>query len=115
MDAFVDMLPEAMFGHPDGMTFERHQAAERPCVAIRTGPVMQRAMRGMRHAVGALAARDNNLVVDVVMLVRVKDASTEVSCQAATSALSVCSPRSRCSKQGVRAGRQRDRLGAQAI
>ncbi len=68
MDAFLDMLPASMLGHPDGLVFETNRDQGRPSVAIRTGPVLDRAMRGMRHAVAAMAAQGNNLVVDDVMI-----------------------------------------------
>jgi chloramphenicol 3-O phosphotransferase len=68
MDAFLDMLPAAMFGHPDGLVFETLEEDGRPSVAIRTGPVMDQAMRGMRRAIAALAEAGNNLIVDDVML-----------------------------------------------
>ena len=67
MDAFINMLPERLFGHPDGLVFDPGEADRRPCVAVRTGPVMARAMRGMRHAVAALASQGNDLLVDDVM------------------------------------------------
>lgn len=72
MDAFIAMLPERLFGHPDGMVFETihedGQAAGPPTVVIRTGPEMGKAMRGMRRAVAAMAAAGNELIVDDVML-----------------------------------------------
>ena len=68
MDVFADMLPARMFGHPDGMIFETVQEQGLPSVVITTGPVMARTMRGMRHSIAALAAQDNDLVVDDVML-----------------------------------------------
>lgn len=68
MDAFLEMLPEASFGHPDGLTFETVQEDGKPSVVIRTGPVAERAFRGMRHAVAAMAAQGNNLIVDDVLL-----------------------------------------------
>ena len=69
MDAFLDMLPERFHNHPDGLTFETATATEGlPTVAVRTGPVAERALRGMRQAVAALAAQGNNLIVDEVML-----------------------------------------------
>jgi len=68
MDAFLQMLPAASFGHPDGLTFETVQEDGRPSVIIRTGPVAERAFRGMRHAVAAMAAQGNNLIVDDVLL-----------------------------------------------
>jgi chloramphenicol 3-O phosphotransferase len=68
MDAFLDMLPERMFDHPDGLMFETTHHDGKPIVAIRTGPILERAMRGMRHAVAAVAAQGNNLIVDEVMI-----------------------------------------------
>lgn len=69
MDAFVEMLPLGMLGHPDGLTFETTvQESGKPCVAIRSGPVMARALRGMRHAIAAMAAQGNDLIVDDVIL-----------------------------------------------
>jgi chloramphenicol 3-O phosphotransferase len=68
MDAFLDMLPEASFGHPDGIIFETAEQDGKPVVAIRTGPIAKRALRGMRHAIAAMAAQGNNLIVDDVML-----------------------------------------------
>lgn len=67
MDAFLDMLPKAMLGHPDGLVFDPTEEEGMPSIAIRTGPVLDRAMRGMRHAVAAMAAQGNSLVVDEVM------------------------------------------------
>ena len=68
MDAFIDMLPERMFGHPEGLTFETIQDQGKPSVIIRTGPVVERAMQGMRHAIAAMAAQGNRLVVDEVLI-----------------------------------------------
>src|SRR5258708_28447404 len=68
MDAFLDMLPESSIGHPDGLTFETVHEEGKPLVVIGTGPVAERAFRGMRHAVAAMAAQGNNLIVDEVML-----------------------------------------------
>ncbi len=68
MDAFLEMLPEASFGHPDGVTFETTIEDGKPSVVITTGPVAERALRGMRHAIVAMAAQGNNLIVDDVLL-----------------------------------------------
>jgi len=68
MDAFIDMLPEAYFAHPDGMVFETIAQDGKPAVAITTGSVGERLLRGMRRAVAALAAAGNDLIVDEVML-----------------------------------------------
>ena len=68
MDAFLAMLPDASFRHPDGLTFETVQEDGKPSVIIRSGPVAERAFRGMRHAIAAMAAQGNNLIVDEVLL-----------------------------------------------
>ena len=68
MDAFAAMMPARLLGHPDGMIFETVLEQGTPSVIISTGPVMARTMRGMRHAVAALAAQGNDLIVDDVML-----------------------------------------------
>jgi len=68
MDAFLDMLPEKMLSHPDGLMFEAAQDGGKPIIAIRTGPILESAMRGMRHAVAAMAGQGNNLIVDEVMI-----------------------------------------------
>jgi chloramphenicol 3-O phosphotransferase len=68
MDAFLNMLPQASFGHADGIIFETVEEDGKPLVAIRTGPVARRAFRGMRHAIAAIASQGNNLIVDEVML-----------------------------------------------
>ena len=70
MDAFLDMLPEASWGQPDGITFETVQedGKGKPSVVITAGPLAERMLRGMRHAVAAIAAQGNNLIVDEVLL-----------------------------------------------
>ena len=55
LDAFLDMLPADMLTHPGGLLFEATQDGGKPVAAIRTGPILDRAMRGMRHAVAAMA------------------------------------------------------------
>jgi len=68
MDAFIEMLPERMFGHPDGMIFEVEQDDGRPSIVIKCGPTIVRTLKGMRHAVAAMAEQGNNLIVDDVMI-----------------------------------------------
>jgi chloramphenicol 3-O phosphotransferase len=70
MDAFFDMVPETMIGHPEGVVFAPATDAGAPSIAIATGAVMDRAMRGMRRAIAAMAAEGNDLIVDDVMLGR---------------------------------------------
>jgi len=67
MDAFIDMLPEALQDHADGFSFETILEDGKPSVVIRSGPVGARAMRGMRHAIAAMAGQGNNLIVDDVI------------------------------------------------
>jgi chloramphenicol 3-O phosphotransferase len=57
-----------MFGHPDGLIFEKIKDQGPPSIIIRTGPVLERAMQGMRRAIAAMAAAGNNLIVDEVMI-----------------------------------------------
>ena len=68
MDVFGDMVPRRMFGHPDGMIFETVQEQGAQSVVIKSGPVMARMLRGMRHAIAALARQGNDLLVDDVMM-----------------------------------------------
>jgi chloramphenicol 3-O phosphotransferase len=68
MDAFIEMMPEASLDHPDGLTFETVQNDGKPSVIIRSGPLAERVFRGMRHAIAALAAQGNDLIVDDVLL-----------------------------------------------
>lgn len=67
MDAFLRMLPEASFGRPEGLTFETAEEDGKPSVIIRTGPMAMRVFRGMRHAVAAMAAQGNDLILDEVL------------------------------------------------
>jgi chloramphenicol 3-O phosphotransferase len=69
MDSFLDMMPGRTLNHPDGLTFEHRQDAEgHPVVIVRSGPALRRAMRGMRHAIAAMADQGNELIVDEVVL-----------------------------------------------
>ncbi len=67
MDTFLSMLPERSFGR-DGVIFEPVEVEGHRQIIITTGPTAERALRGMRRAVAALAAEGNNLIVDEVML-----------------------------------------------
>lgn len=67
MDGFISMMPERLFGHPDGLVFEVGDETGKPSITVRRGPVMNRAMAGMRHAVAAMASQGNDLIVDDVM------------------------------------------------
>ncbi len=68
MDAFIQMMPMKLVGHPDGLTFEKGEENGFPVVSIGTGPVLDQTLLGMRRAIAALADAGNDLVVDEVML-----------------------------------------------
>lgn len=68
MDAFIDMMPASLFEGPDGLVFETRLESGKPSIEITTGPAAARVFRGMRHAIAAMAAAGNNLIVDDVML-----------------------------------------------
>jgi chloramphenicol 3-O phosphotransferase len=68
MDGFLDMMPPALANHRDGFLYEAVPNAEKPEIAIHEGPIGNRVLSGMRHAVAAMAGQDNNLIVDDVML-----------------------------------------------
>jgi chloramphenicol 3-O phosphotransferase len=68
MDAFIDMMPDGSWGHPDWLDFETLREDGKPSVAIKTGPLAASLFRGMRHAVAAMARQGNNLIVDDVLL-----------------------------------------------
>jgi chloramphenicol 3-O phosphotransferase len=68
MDAFLDMLPERAHNHTDGLAFIPVRDADPPLVMVRAGPIVERALSGMRRAIAAMAARGNDLIVDDVML-----------------------------------------------
>lgn len=68
MDAFLEMMPIASVGHPDGLVFETIQQDGEPSVVIKSGPWVERTLRGMRHAIAAMAPQGNSIVVDDVLL-----------------------------------------------
>jgi chloramphenicol 3-O phosphotransferase len=68
MDAFLEMLSEKYWNHPDTFTYRIESDDGKPRVAIETGPQGVRLMRGMRRAIAELARQGNNLIVDEVML-----------------------------------------------
>ena len=66
MDAFLEMLPAAMFGAPEGYVFETTLRDGKPVTSITSGPVLERVMVGMRGAVAALAEAGSDVIVDEV-------------------------------------------------
>jgi len=67
MDTFLATLPEPYWNHPDGLCFETMLDQGKPSVRVRTGPVVERLLKGMRLAIAGLAAAGNNLIVDEVL------------------------------------------------
>ncbi|MEZ2333345.1 chloramphenicol phosphotransferase CPT family protein [Mesorhizobium sp. RCC_202] len=68
MDAFLEMLPEALQENMPGFAYEAGSESGKPSVVIEAGPVGRRLMQGMRHAIAAMARQGNNLIVDDVMV-----------------------------------------------
>lgn len=68
MDAFLEMLPEALQENMPGFAYKTTYEDGKPSVAIEAGTVGRRAMQGMRHAIAAMASQGNNLIVDDVMI-----------------------------------------------
>jgi len=68
MDSFLEMLPDRMFGDPDGLVFKPARTGGQPAISIETGIVCQRLLAGMRQSVVALARQGLSLIVDDVML-----------------------------------------------
>lgn len=67
MDTFLEMMPETLQEHPDGISYDVGDDGGKPVVAIAVGPVGERVLHGMRHAVAAMAAAGNDLIVDDVV------------------------------------------------
>jgi chloramphenicol 3-O phosphotransferase len=67
MDTFIDMLPEALQDDAAGFAYEVIEESGKFQVVIRVGPVGERTLRGMRHAIAAMAGQGNNLIVDDVL------------------------------------------------
>jgi chloramphenicol 3-O phosphotransferase len=68
VDQFIDMMPEKYINNPDGILFKEIKINNNPAIEIHTGKIGEKAMRGMRHAIAALAEQGNNLIIDEVIL-----------------------------------------------
>lgn len=68
MDAFFEMLPAGLIGHPDGVQFIPVDSDGPSEVAIRSGPAAAKLFAAIPASVAALAAAGNNLIVDDVIL-----------------------------------------------
>ncbi len=55
MDTFLDMLPASYQDYPDGLVFTAGERDGKPSVDVSSGPVAERTLRGMRHAIVAMA------------------------------------------------------------
>jgi chloramphenicol 3-O phosphotransferase len=68
LDTFIEMTPQNTFGRSDGLVFETTEADGKPLTIVKWGAFFDQVMRGMVHAIAALAEQGNNLIVDDVML-----------------------------------------------
>ncbi|HEY1708832.1 MAG TPA: hypothetical protein VGG10_11255 [Rhizomicrobium sp.] len=68
MDAFLDMMPQRTLGKPEGLTFEMVERDGKPFVILTSGPELERTLRGMRHAIAAMAEQGCHMVIDDVMI-----------------------------------------------
>jgi chloramphenicol 3-O phosphotransferase len=68
VDQFIDMLPEKYINNPEGISFKALQINDKPIVEINTGKIGEKAMRGMRYAIAALANQGNNLIINEVTI-----------------------------------------------
>jgi chloramphenicol 3-O phosphotransferase len=67
MDAFLAMMPQRYFEHPEGLSFEQSIEHGNVTTFAKTGPIAKRALSGMRHAIAEMANAGNNLIVDEVL------------------------------------------------
>ncbi|MEZ2131472.1 MULTISPECIES: chloramphenicol phosphotransferase CPT family protein [unclassified Sinorhizobium] len=67
MDVFIEMLPKTYQEHLPGFSYDTVIDDGKPLVVIKTGPVGEQVLRGMRHAIVAMARQGNNLIVDDVL------------------------------------------------
>lgn len=78
VDHFIDMMPEKYIGDPQGISFNQSLEDGKPVVEISTGKIGQVAMRGMKHAIAALAKQGNNLIIDEVLIGNEMEEYTEL-------------------------------------
>ena len=67
MDTFLEMMPARTLNAPEGLRFETVEIGGKPVTHVHSGPAQTRALKGMRHAIAAMAAADNNMIVDDVL------------------------------------------------
>jgi chloramphenicol 3-O phosphotransferase len=66
LDAFIDMMPAASRGSPDGLVFIPLEMDGHPAMRVHSGETAKAVFRGMRRAIAALADAGNDLIVDDV-------------------------------------------------
>jgi chloramphenicol 3-O phosphotransferase len=67
MDTFLQMLPPAYQRNCEEFCAETHAEGEKRTLVANSGMVVKRTLRGMRHAIAAMAGQGLSLVVDAVM------------------------------------------------
>jgi len=67
MDMFLEMMPARTLNGPEGLRFETAEVGGKPVTHVHSGPAQTRALMGMRHAIAAMAAAGNNMIVDDVL------------------------------------------------
>jgi chloramphenicol 3-O phosphotransferase len=67
MDDFLNMMPARSWDDPAVISFETREFDGKPAVDIKSGPFIERILRGMRHAVAAMAGQGCNMIVDDVI------------------------------------------------
>lgn len=63
MDDFLTMLPPWAIEHQNGLVFHR---IDSKTIDVQSGPIVTRALEGMRYAIAAMAERGNHMIVDDV-------------------------------------------------
>lgn len=63
MDSFLEMLPKRAFDNVDGLVFDRIDSRT---IDVKTGPIVNQTLNGMRHAIASMAKCGNSMVVDDV-------------------------------------------------
>ena len=67
MDTWLAMMPLRSLGAPEGLTFQTVEQDGKTVTIVTSGVEQERALRGMRHAVAAMAGQGCNMVIDEVI------------------------------------------------
>lgn len=68
IDSFLEMLPKKYINNPEGILFEELQENSKSIAKIHVGKVGFTLVKGMQHAIVALARQGNNLIIDEVTI-----------------------------------------------